>query len=139
MVFNYPTLSECYKYAAYDALGPSREEGWKTGVVGVRPRRTKASSIMSDRVITMPPTLDEADACPTVPREFRRASARCRRADYDRVVQVVDHWWERPHRRCSPTRCSIYEFGKYAKRGRGRLAGGKLVGFMLWFMRPGER
>ena len=21
MVFNYPTLSECYKYAAYDALG----------------------------------------------------------------------------------------------------------------------
>jgi NAD(P) transhydrogenase len=21
MVFNYPTLAECYKYAAYDALG----------------------------------------------------------------------------------------------------------------------
>jgi len=21
MVFNYPTLSECFKYAAYDALG----------------------------------------------------------------------------------------------------------------------
>ncbi len=26
MVFNYPTLSECYKYAAYDALGKLGEE-----------------------------------------------------------------------------------------------------------------
>ena len=24
MVFNYPTLAECYKYAAYDALGHLR-------------------------------------------------------------------------------------------------------------------
>ena len=24
MVFNYPTLAECYKYAAYDALGRMR-------------------------------------------------------------------------------------------------------------------
>ena len=31
MVFNYPTLAECYKYAAYDALGrwahPDRKSG----------------------------------------------------------------------------------------------------------------
>lgn len=30
MVFNYPTLSECYKYAAYDALGRLTRPGHKT-------------------------------------------------------------------------------------------------------------
>jgi NAD(P) transhydrogenase len=30
MVFNYPTLSECYKYAAYDALGRLAKPGHKT-------------------------------------------------------------------------------------------------------------
>jgi len=30
MVFNYPTLSECYKYAAYDALGRLANAGHKT-------------------------------------------------------------------------------------------------------------
>ena len=30
MVFNYPTLSECYKYAAYDALGCFAKAGHKT-------------------------------------------------------------------------------------------------------------
>jgi NAD(P) transhydrogenase len=30
MVFNYPTLSECYKYAAYDALGCLAKPGHKT-------------------------------------------------------------------------------------------------------------
>ena len=30
MVFNYPTLSECYKYAAYDALGCLDKPGHKT-------------------------------------------------------------------------------------------------------------
>jgi NAD(P) transhydrogenase len=30
MVFNYPTLSECYKYAAYDALGKLAQQGHQT-------------------------------------------------------------------------------------------------------------
>lgn len=40
MVFNYPTLSECYKYAAYDALGALAQKDGSDKGEGAAPNRT---------------------------------------------------------------------------------------------------
>ena len=90
---------------------------------------------MSDRVRTIP-TLDrplvESGAVPP-----SLAARPLTKEDYDRVVQVVDHWWEGPIAVLAHP-MFFYEFGKYARVVEDVAAGGKLVGFLLGFVLPAE-
>jgi L-amino acid N-acyltransferase YncA len=86
---------------------------------------------MTDRLITKPPTLD-VPFVPNVPANFRVRTMQ--KADYDHVVQVVDHWWSGPSAILAHP-LFFYELGKHAKVVEDTEKQ-KLVGFMLGFIVP---
>lgn len=88
---------------------------------------------MTDRLITKPPTLD-TPFVPNVPANFRVRTMQ--KADYDHVVQVVDHWWSGPIAILAHP-LFFYELGKHAKVVEDSEKQ-KLVGFMLGFIVPGS-
>jgi GNAT superfamily N-acetyltransferase len=88
---------------------------------------------MSERVRTIP-TLDRPMQA-IVPANL--AARPLTKEDYDRVVQVVDHWWDGPIAVLAHP-MFFYEFGKYARVVEDVAAGGRLVGFLLGFVLPEE-
>ena len=91
---------------------------------------------MSERVRTIP-TLDRPPPVDSAVVPPHLAARPLTKEDYDRVVQVVDHWWEGPIAVLAHP-MFYYEFGKYARVVEDAAAGGKLVGFLLGFVVPGE-
>jgi len=86
---------------------------------------------MSDRLITNP-TL-EAPLGKAVPRNLRAGPMT--KAHYDRVVQVVDHWWNGPIAVLAHP-VFFYELGQYARVVEDTDQGDRLVGFLLGFIVP---
>lgn len=86
---------------------------------------------MSDRLITNP-TL-EAPIGKAVPKNLRAGPMT--KAHYDRVVQVVDHWWNGPIAVLAHP-VFFYELGQYARVVEDTDQNDRLVGFLLGFIVP---
>src|SRR5438445_13861606 len=70
---------------------------------------------------------------PRVPDNYRSRSIT--KADFDRIVQVVDHWWEGPIAVLVHP-MFFHEFGKYARVVEDTHRNDKFVGFLLGFIVP---
>ncbi len=55
------------------------------------------------------------------------------KADFDMIVQVVDHWWEGPIASLAHP-IFFYEFGRWARVVEDASREGRFVGFMLGFI-----
>lgn len=86
---------------------------------------------MSDRLVTNP-TL-EAPILKTVPKNLRAGAMT--KAHYDRVVQVVDHWWNGPIAVLAHP-VFFYELGQYARVVEDTDQDQRMVGFLLGFIVP---
>lgn len=90
---------------------------------------------MPDRLRTIP-TLDRPTQ--STPSASTNLVARpLSKADFDTIVQVVDHWWEGPIASLAhPMFC--YEFGRFGRVVEDLANEGRLVGFLLGFVIAGE-
>jgi ribosomal protein S18 acetylase RimI-like enzyme len=70
-----------------------------------------------------------------VPPHFR--SRPITKADFDAIVQVVDHWWEGPIGALVHP-MFFYEFGKYARVVEDTAREGRFVGFLLGMVIAGD-
>jgi ribosomal protein S18 acetylase RimI-like enzyme len=61
------------------------------------------------------------------------------KVDFDKIVQVVDHWWEGPIAALTHP-MFFYEFGQFARvvEDTAPSANGRLVGFLLGFVIAGD-
>lgn len=87
---------------------------------------------MSDRTITKPPTLDSPLVSSVPPNLKVRPMTK---ADFDLVVQLVDHWWSGPIAVLAHP-VFFYELGKHARVVEDVANSGKFVGFLLGFVAP---
>jgi GNAT superfamily N-acetyltransferase len=88
---------------------------------------------MSERVRTIP-TLDSRNVAQAPPNLVARPITK---VDFDRIVQVVDHWWDGPIAVLAHP-IFFYEFGKYARVVEDISRDGRLVGFLLGFVLPAD-
>jgi len=59
------------------------------------------------------------------------------KADFDKIVQVVDHWWEGPIAVLTHP-MFFYEFGQFARVVEDVANEGRIVGFLLGFVLAGD-
>ena len=89
---------------------------------------------MPNRLQTIPtldrPTQSSPSSASTSPNLVARPITK---ADFDRIVQVVDHWWEGPIAVLTHP-MFFYEFGQFARVVEDVANDGRLVGFLLGFV-----
>ncbi|GAC1553422.1 MAG: hypothetical protein NVS3B10_15170 [Polyangiales bacterium] len=88
---------------------------------------------MAERVATIP-TLDRPAVAVTPPNLVARPITK---HDFDKIVQVVDHWWDGPIAALAHP-MFFYEFGKFARVVEDIANDGRLVGFLLGFVMPAD-
>lgn len=87
---------------------------------------------MAERLRTIP-TLDRPSHPASAPANL--VARPITKVDFDKIVQVVDHWWEGPIAVLAHP-MFFYEFGRYARVVEDANEG-RLVGFLLGFASEG--
>jgi ribosomal protein S18 acetylase RimI-like enzyme len=90
---------------------------------------------MPNRLQTIP-TLDRPTQSSPASSSPNLVARPITKADFDKIVQVVDHWWEGPIAALTHP-MFFYEFGQFARVVEDVANEGRLVGFLLGFVLAG--